>query len=196
MRYIAPLLADLANGIFATLLALWITGVDVVWWYYLIGIMFAMLPDVDAIPELIARRGHLAASSEHTHDHREYLHYPILFLIVGILIYSVSEFWGVFFLLGVSLHFLNDLYGTGWGIPLLWPVTQDRFKLFCDDDNNFSFKPRHFVRRIPHQALQTEITEHGVENWVAEVYLKVSTISVIEYTLFAIAIVLMVISLL
>lgn len=195
MRYIAPLLADFANGIFATLITGYVTGVEVEWWHFLIGIVIAMSPDVDAIPEAIRRRGHLAASAEDPDDHREYLHYPVLFFLVGLVLSYFSPFWGIFFLVGTALHFLNDLYGTGWGISLLWPLTKDRFKLFCGENNEFSFKLSHFVRRIPSQQLKNEIITYGNENWVEEYYLHITTISAIEYTLFVVSVVLMIIHL-
>ena len=128
MKEVLALLADWANGIFAVVLASYITGTEIVWWHFIIGILIAMCPDLDAIPELIKRKK-TAASAEHPSDHRGGLHYPIVFLIIGVVFIYLHPFFGWMFLIAVVLHFINDLYGTGWGIPLLWPVTDRRYKL-------------------------------------------------------------------
>lgn len=194
MRYIAPLLADFANGIFAVLITAHVLNVQILWWHFLIGIVFAMLPDLDAIPELL-RRGRIAASSEYVHDHRDYLHFPILFLLIGILVYVIFPFWGLLFLIATMLHFLNDMYGTGWGVPIFWPLSKDRYKFFCSEQNELSFRAQNFFRHIPHQNLQQEIVTHGYDDWVDRLYLHPSLISVIEYSLFGTALILLIVSL-
>lgn len=77
MKYVLALLADWANGIFAVLLALWVTGTEVVFWYFLVGIALSHLPNIDALSELW-RRGKVAASAENMADHRDGLHYPLI----------------------------------------------------------------------------------------------------------------------
>ncbi len=62
MKSILALLADWANGIFAVLLAATILGLDPLWWHFIVGIVLAMSPDIDAIPELLAR-GKVASSA-------------------------------------------------------------------------------------------------------------------------------------
>ncbi len=128
MKNILALLADLANGIFAVLLASYVTQSEVVWWLFLIGVPLAMCPDLDAIPELL-KRGKVSASDEYAYDHRDLLHLPILYILVGTLLAWLFGFWGFVFLFATLLHFINDLYGTGWGIPLFWPITKKRYKL-------------------------------------------------------------------
>jgi hypothetical protein len=190
MKMILPVLADFANGIFATIIAGYATGTEVVWWHFVIGIGFAMSPDIDAIPELL-RRGKVAASREHESDHRELLHYPIVFVVAGVLVFVYYPFWGALFLSATLFHFLNDLYGTGWGVSLFWPLTKDRFKLFTDSENIFSFTFRHAIRRIPHKDLAKEIHDHGMEDWIDEFYLKANPVSIVEYLVFAFALILL-----
>lgn len=189
------LFADLANGIFAVHIAAFLTGTEIMWWHYLIGILLAMLPDLDALPELF-QRGKLAASASHIHDHRELLHVPLVFLGIGVLAAYLYGYWGSVFLLATMLHFVNDLYGTGWGVPVLKPMSKDRFKLFSNVDNNMSLHLNDWIRRIPINDLTKQIVDHGNENWIEDTYWKLTPISVIEYALFGISIVLVVVTLL
>ncbi len=194
LKQVPALLADFANGIFATLLAALITGEEVLWWYFLIGIPLAMLPDLDAIPELFAK-GSIGATSDHNHDHRELLHHPLLFFILGAVSGAMFGYWGWVFLFATMLHFVNDLYGTGWGIALFWPFSKDRYKFFTDEDNEMSFGWADLLRRLPIQELPTRIESHGNENWLADSYYRVSTVATIEYSIFLLAVVLMALSL-
>ncbi|MCA9366233.1 metal-dependent hydrolase [Candidatus Kaiserbacteria bacterium] len=210
MKNILVLLADWANGIFAVLLASWCTGAEVVWWYFLVGILLAMCPDLDAIPELW-RRGKLAASSEHPTDHRDGLHYPIVFIVAGTLLAWWLGFWGFVFLFATLLHFINDLYGTGWGIKLLWPFTSHNYKflgrrvnrlkflLVSDGDwahINTSERRLRLLVSWSKDELPSYIDRWGDEDWIERWYLRLNWISCIEYGLFGIALILAVVTLL
>ncbi len=213
MNFLKPLLsllADFANGIFATLLAAYFTGTEVLWWHFLIGIPLAMLPDLDALPELL-RRGKVSSSSENTRDHRDGLHFPILFLIVGIAAGQYFGFYGYLFLFATMLHFVNDLYGTGWGIPLFWPVTKRKYKFFGSrvnqlksmlpaDDGEGSLiaseQQPHFIASWSEEEMPYYIKRFGVDDWIDKVYLTVNWISITEYSLFILSIILVVITLL
>jgi len=209
MKEILALLADFANGIFAIVLASYITSTEVLWWYFPVGILLAMSPDLDAIPELL-KRGRVSASSEYTKDHREGLHYPIFFIFIGILLSYFYGFWGYTFLLAIILHFINDLYGTGWGIPALWPKTKRRYKflgrrvnrmksvLVEDGDwDNLSHSERklRLIVSWEESELATYIKKWGVDKWIEKYYLRINWISGIEYSLFIFSIVLIIISL-
>lgn len=209
MKNIIVLLADIANGIFAIVFAAYITQTEVLWWYFLIGIPLAMCPDLDALPELF-KRGKISASSAYPHDHRDTLHFPVLFLLMGGLLAWQFGFWGFVFLLATLFHFLNDLYGTGWGIPLFWPVTKKRYKLFgrrvnrlksvllADGDwSNISTQERRFRILVSwnKEELDSYIVQWGMDNWIKKTYFKLNWISCVEYSLFIFACVLVLVSL-
>ena len=209
MKEILALLADWANGIFAVVLASYITNTEIVWWYFIIGILFAMCPDLDAFPELI-KRGKIAASAEYPSDHREGLHYPIVFILIGGIFIYLYPFLGWMFLFAIMLHYINDLYGTGWGIPLLWPLTNRRYKLLGrrvnrmksiliqdGDWDNLSDPERRlrFMVSWKKDELTPYIQKWGVENWIKKYYLNINWISGIEYGLFIFAIILLIINL-
>ncbi len=209
MKNILVLLADIANGIFAVVLASFVTHTEVVWWYFLIGIPLAMFPDVDALPELF-KRGKVSATEDYANDHRDILHFPVLFLIVGVMLILQFGFWGWVFLFATMLHFINDLYGTGWGIPLLWPFSKKRYKLLGRRANRLKSvlvedgdwqKLSSDERRLrgivswSQEELQYYITRWGMDNWIERIYLKLNWISVIEYSLFIFSCVLVVLQL-
>lgn len=198
MKNILALLADIANGIFATCIASYVLGAELVWWHVLVGIVFAMSPDIDAISELL-KRGKVSASAEHAVDHRTFLHWPVFSLTLGCVAWILFGYFGLMWLIAIALHLINDLYGTGWGIPALWPITNDRFKIFGrrvnrlkfqlqedNDWNDLSHNERKFrflvhwnSRELPHY-----IQRWGQENWIARWYLNLNWVSGIEYMLF------------
>ncbi len=202
MKSLLAILADVANGLFAVLVATQLTSTDLAWWYIPAGIALAMSPDLDAIPELL-KRGRVAASSQFAHDHREALHFPILFLVAGTILLQFDVFWGTLFLLATMLHFVNDLYGTGWGIPLLWPLTNRRYKLLGRRANLLKqiLQEKGLWDTLPqderrlrlivtwsHDELGEYIQNYGIDDWIDRYYLRINWISGIEYTLFLVAI--------
>lgn len=209
MKNILALLADWANGIFAVFLAATIIGIDPAWWHFLIGILLAMSPDIDAIPELIAR-GRVASSAEHMRDHRMFLHYPIISLPLGLLAWYVIGYWGLLWLLAIILHLINDLYGTGWGVQLMYPFSKRHYKFFARRANRLPEQIRgndeyellpasetkvRFLISWSDEELPSYIKRFGLEEWIDEWYLTVNPTSITEYSLFMVAVVLLVFSL-
>ncbi len=210
MKNLLPLLADWVNGMFAVLIVSYWFGVDPTWWYFLIGIMLAMSPDIDAIPELLVRR-RVAASSEHVRDHRTFLHYPIIALPVGVIAMQVFGYWGAVWFVALGLHLVNDLYGTGWGLALLYPLSTRHFKFFARRVNQMPFLLQASgrwedlsldERRVRVLASWTKaelpiyITQYGMDDWIRHCYLTFNPIAITEYALFGLALTLTVVSLL
>jgi len=208
MKNILALLADWANGIFAVLIASWWVGVEPQWWYFAVGILLSHSPDLDAIPELI-RNGKVGATEEHPKDHRDGLHYPVVLLsIAGVATY-LFPFWGLVFLIAVSLHLLNDLYGTGWGIKLFWPISKLHYKFLGRRVNRLKYvlasdwdalsesekRLRVFVTWTPAEV-PVYMKKWGLDNWIELYYFRINWISGIEYSLFCVAVFLMILSLL
>lgn len=204
MKNILSLLADFANGMFAVLLVSYITGHEIVWWYFIIGIVLAMSPDIDAIPEIMSR-GKVAASPEHPRDHRTFLHYPIVAISLGLLATWLVPFWGFVWFVALMFHLVNDLYGTGWGLPLLYPVTGSHYKFFVRRANQSPdlLKERGLWEALPgsestlrfvvswrKDELLWYILQYGMDDWIDRCYLRVNPIMVTEYSLFLLAVIL------
>jgi hypothetical protein len=204
MKNILALLADWANGLFAVLIASWWFGVEPLWWHFAIGLVLSHAPDLDAIPELL-RRGRVAASAEHPHDHREALHYPIILITLAVLVAYFIPYWGTIFLVAVALHLINDLYGTGWGIKLFWPLSKKNYKLLGRRVNRLEYilksdgdweqqpeserKLRWLVSWSP-EELPGYMTRWGIDDWIPKYYGTLNSISAVEYSLFLLAIIL------
>jgi hypothetical protein len=210
MKNLVSLLADWANGIFAVLIASWWFGIDPLWWHFLVGLVLSHAPDIDAIPELL-KRGKVAASAEHPHDHRDALHYPVILITLAVAVAYLLPYWGTIFLIVVILHLINDLYGTGWGIKLFWPLSKrnykvlgrrvNRLKYLLEQDGDWD-KQTHEERRLKWlvswspEELPKYMTRWGIDNWIPKYYFHFNSISLVEYGLFIIAVVLMLITLL
>jgi len=210
MKNIVSLFADWANGIFAVLFAAWWFGIDPLWWHFAIGLLLSHAPDIDAIPELF-KRGRVAASAEHPYDHRETLHYPVVLITLAALIAYFVPYWGAIFLFSVTLHLINDLYGTGWGIKLFWPLSKRNYKLLGRRVNRLRYllvqdgdwdTQSHNERRLralvswSPDELPVYMTRWGIDNWIPKYYFHLNSISIIEYGLFLIAVCLLLVTLL
>ena len=209
MKSILAFLADFANGIFAVLIVCAVYDVPPVWWYFLIGLPLAQLPDIDAIPEIL-KRGKVSVDAQYTRDHRTFLHYPIISMIIFIPVYYFGGFWGMVIAVAVLLHLLNDMYGTGWGLQLLWPLSTRHFKFFGRRANrlhgmlakagDLTLLPPdetrlRFMVSWGEDELEDYITRFGVDNWIIHWYLRPNWVAVVEYSLFLVAFTLMVVSL-
>ncbi len=209
MRNIVSLFADWANGIFAVLIAGWWWGIDPQWWHFAVGLLLSHTPDIDALPELL-KRGRVAASAEHPHDHREALHYPAVLIVFAIVIAWAIPYWGTVFLIAVLLHLINDLYGTGWGIKLFWPFSSRNYKVLGRRVNRLEYilkedgdweTQTHDERRLrflvswTQEELLVYMKRWGIDDWIPKYYFHVNAISIIEYSLFILALILMLMTL-
>ena len=205
MKNILALLADWANGIFALLLASVITQTEILWWHIPIGLLLSHLPDIDAVPELL-RRGRVSASAENLIDHRTFLHFPLFSIPLSFLAALYVGYWGWVLFISIILHLVNDLYGTGWGLRLLYPFSHRYFKVLGRRVNRLKhslvLEGRWDVltedeRKLPFLVswsdteLPAYIQEWGIDEWIGKVYQNPNFISVIEYALFILAVILM-----
>lgn len=203
VKNILALLADWANGIFAVLLASHITGTEIIWWHFLLGIVFSHLLDLDAVPDFLQRGMIGGAIAEK--DHRDGLHYPLLVIPLAVASILYIGYWGWVVLFALVLHFMNDLYGTGWGIQIFWPFSRRRFKVLGRRVN----QPKYILienglwDELPHSERRLrffvtwsvdEISHYfctyGMDNWVDTYYARGSVVAYIEYVLFTTAVVL------
>ena len=185
LKLILPTLGDLANGVFAVTAAAYLFETDLQWWHLVAATIFSLLPDVDALPELFLHGavGKKQVNSKLPTNHRSFMHYPALYLIFGLLLYSWDQFWGVIFIGAITLHFLRDVLGTGWGIKLLWPMSYKNYKFMSSGANSMHSAHSFADSEIPEIA-----STQGNSNWLEDTYLRFTWISCIEYTLFVVAV--------
>lgn len=159
---------DVAVGIFLAFITGWAFSIPVDPRWLGLGIGFALLPDIDVIPELL-RRGRLGGKEEGIH--RTWTHYPLLFPLP---ILAIHIFFGlpaaVLAAAGMYAHVIHDSMGEGWGIRWLAPVNFRNFKLFSRKTGEFDWGTR-LVSWEPDELAAT-MREHGNENWVRDFYLR------------------------
>lgn len=192
LKLILPMLGDFANGVFAVVFASWLLGAEVMWWHFLVGFVCALLPDLDALPEVLAHGqvGKKQEGSTLAANHRTYLHYPVIYLAVGLLVFPWYPYWGTIFLLGTLLHFVRDMLGTGWGVKALWPMSNKNYRFFSQGNDDFQA-----TAALTDEETSEFAEEHGNSDWLEDTYLRLTWISGIEYALFLGAIMLLVFSL-
>jgi hypothetical protein len=185
MHRILPLLCDAGLGIFVFLAVSHAYRVEDGWSGFLIFCIF--LPDLDSFSQL-HRKGYVAASAEDPVDHREFLHKPVLWLLPSLMLWVAFGYVGALLFFLFLVHFLHDSVLTGWGVPWLSPWNRTRIKFFADETNHESLRKKDWVRTWRPDELAQMIRAHGNEDWIRDLYMRLTPVSVIEYSIFALGI--------
>ena len=150
------------------------------------GIAFALLPDIDFFIEFFK---HGSVGGKVIREHRELTHFPIIYIPVAIFIYLIfGAMWTAMFSLAIFAHFLHDSIGIGWGIKWFWPFSKKAYKFFSEKDGRFS--SRLIISWSPEEL--TEVAaNHGDPNWIRNIYLRPTPISVIEFSFFVISLIIL-----
>ncbi len=182
MERIGLFFCDAGLGALSVIFICSIFGVPVTGGYFLVGIIFAYIPDIDwALDKHFWKTGTVAAYAANPYDHREGLHKPLLWAAVisvwGLLVASPAPHIAM---TAVMMHFLHDTTGTGWGMPWLWPLSKRRFKLFSTRDNVLSL--RSIFMSWSYAELPEYITKYGRGNWKSHYYNSWTPVASIETT--------------
>lgn len=173
------MLLDIAAGIFSSIFVSWFFDFEISSFLILAGIVFALLPDFDFLVEFIKHR---SVGGKVIREHRELIHYPIIYIPIVVLIYFLTDiFWATLFTTGILSHFIHDSIGIGWGIKWLWPFSKKSYKLFSEKDGSFS--SRLIVSWEP-EELREVVLKYGDPNWIKNIYLRLHPVSVIEFIFF------------
>lgn len=189
---IGPWLADFGHGILITIILLSLFGMEPNITYFLLGLLFSVIPDLDGLKEALLFGVTKVDAGEHG-DHRDGLHYPLAWLIVGGVLLYMNTFVGTLFILCVSTHFLNDSWGTGWGIPWLWPFSKRSYKFFSRNNVDADVTLQSLVTSWDPQTKNSVAKDIGNRNWLADIYGRFHIISAIEYGTFVVALIVAVI---
>lgn len=149
----------------------------------LIGILFTLLPDLDFIFYFLKER----KVDKFSHEHRDLIHYPIFYFVIGgFLLYLIFPFYIFILFLACSLfHFLHDSVGTGWGIKWLYPFSGKNYKFFSNKDGKAAFS----VIGWSKEELKNLAQEKGDDNWIKNVFFKPSFINIVEFLAFLISLI-------
>lgn len=179
---------DIAIGIILAFLTGQIFHFPVNALWLLLGIGFALLPDIDVIYELVKRSGNLGGKE--LGGHREWTHYPLLYIpFVFVIFYVFGPPLAFLAASALFWHVLHDSMGLGWGIVALGPFSDRRYKFFSRKDGSFSWQSP--IVSWEREELRALVRERGNENWIRDTYLRPTWTSVTEILALAIALALL-----
>jgi hypothetical protein len=134
--------------------------------WIILGIAFALLPDLDFWIELARRR---TVGGKVLGDHRVLTHIPLLFVIPAILIFIYGGVaLGTLFVLGVYGHFVHDATGMGYGYRLFYPFSPLFYKFFSDREGNIYRDSKHLCVRWTRKEVEALHLEHGNDRWLSD----------------------------
>jgi len=181
---------DIGIGIIISIFISWRFGIEPSFSFFLLGVSFAMIPDIDFILHLIKTK-----FKDTSHEHREILHYPILFFGLGLpllLFIGVQKEIIWLFVLGVSWHFINDTTTIGYGIQWLWPFSNKYLSMF--NFHNTPNKPKLPFRLFniwSPKEVDDIAKKYGDPDWIKNIYFKFSPLAIVEYSVFFISLVIL-----
>lgn len=153
--------------------------------WFLGGILFAFLPDIDFWVEY-AQRG--TVGGKFLGAHRTLLHNPLT-LVPFIIFIGVffGPAWMTLAAFGIIGHFIHDSLGMGFGVRWLWPFSARFYKVFSDREGNIYYDLAH-LKPISwtQEEVQKVIQEKGNDNWIQEdiAYAKRNAASILLKLLF------------
>lgn len=167
---------DIAIGIITSIFISNVYSIDLTTQLLISGIIFNLLPDLDAIISLLKN------NEKFSHYHRDLFHKPIIFIILGILIYFyLSQPLGLLFILNTLAHFVHDSIGIGWGVQWLWPFNKNHYAFFYLYSLPHKKIPRKLIYCWTHKELPDVVKEYGDEDWIRNIYFKFHPYAIIEY---------------
>ena len=132
--------------------------------WLILGVVFALLPDIDFWLEYI-KRGTVGGTVIDLH--RTFLHTPILYIPIILFIGTwYGPAWMVLFAFGVLGHHLHDSVGMGYGVRWLWPFTTHWYKFFSSKDGEIYYDFQHFFVSWSDEEMKALVKKRGNDNWL------------------------------
>ncbi len=155
---------DIAFGILGAVIISRITGAVLGWPLIAASIIFALLPDFNFLPDYIENRG----GSKFSHEHRDLLHNPIPYLLIGFVLLSLWNVWIAVLFAALGLcHFLHDSVGIGWGVRWAYPFSKKYYKFFSDKDGRLS---KNLVASWTPEEQKEAATKYGDPRWLSRYF--------------------------
>ncbi len=156
------MLLDIGAGI---LLGLWLGPSHSTLFNVLFGVLFTLLPDSDTFIYFYLRK-HSEKFHQKLQDHRVFFHYPLPYLLIGIvIILLVYPPILPLFIFGTIEQFLHDSIGPGWGIPWLYPFYKRYFKFFYQLDLSIAKQPQKIAWVWSKEEQDRLTREYGDADW-------------------------------
>lgn len=146
--------------------------------FILLGIFFALLPDIDIF-------WYWFGKPKLEHDHRSFTHFPLLYIFLTPVVYIFfGPVYGTLFALCVAMHLIHDTIGMGWGIAWFAPFSYRKFRFLSQGGHGGSWEL--FRTWLPHEEAALAKHQHDPQ-WFTTYYLRPNLIGFVEYTVFCIA---------
>ena len=152
------------------------------------GIVFALCPDADFLVHFY-RRG----ISREDYQHRNMIHYPLLFLPIGTVAAFLlgGKLWAMLFFLGALSHFVHDSIAIGWGIKWLYPFSTKNYVFLYHYSKVKKRGLRKLIFAFDKNTLNETVAEHWDDDWLRNIYYKWHPIAIVEFGVFIFALTLL-----
>jgi hypothetical protein len=176
---------DIGIGILAAVLVSKIFVLPLSLGLVFVGVIFALLPDLDFI--LYKAKKDL----KNIHKHRNLLHYPLLYIPIGVIvILFFSKPLTILFGICSLLHFIHDSIGIGWGIKWFFPFSKNSYSfLNIYQPPNKEQIPKAFLHIWKDEEMDMIVDKYGDENWIKNIYFHFHPYAIFEFLVFIIAVV-------
>jgi hypothetical protein len=172
---------DIGLGILIPITLSKIFGFELTNSFIYFGILFSLLPDIDF---LLFKMLKLSGGD---HKHREILHFPILYIILGsILVYIFNQNLILLFIICSLFHFLHDSIGIGWGIQWFAPFNMNHYQFLYTANKGMD---RSLVYTYKPEELDKISEKYGDKDWFRNIYLKFHPYSLFELFVFIISLI-------
>jgi hypothetical protein len=154
------------------------------------ALFFSMLPDLDFIIYKIFK-----IHKDKGYKHRDLFHAPLLYLPIGfIIIFFINETLAFIFLAISFLHFLHDSIAYGRGVKWLYPFSNNSYAFIYEYSRVVKKGLWQWVFIFNEKNLDEWDEEHGDEDWIKNIYYSLHPIAIIEFGVFFIALLCLIIS--
>lgn len=182
---------DIGVGILTAIFIDSIYQVDSFVWLVVVGIFFSLLPDLDFIYYKLDKK----KKFEKGYAHRNLFHLPFLYLPLGTLMIWIlfGKLWGLLFLITSFMHFAHDSIAYGRGVKWLYPFSGDGFAfiyLYSRVVKNGLWAPMFVFNK---ESIAKFDEEHGDENWLENIFYKFHPIAIVEWAVFIISLIVLMI---
>jgi hypothetical protein len=193
MKHLSKILPALGDaGIGLTVSAVMISWFDApaTFLFVLWVLAWAYLPDLDGAFHFI-KTGKAVADLENGRDHREGLHYPLIWTVLfGVLVYFFGiNIWLISAYTAIVLHFLHDMIGIGWGVQIFAPLDWGSYKLFSKKWVSADVSLLPLVTRYSRPELRKALMKYGEADWIERYFCKVTHVSIVDYSFFLIGVI-------
>lgn len=169
---------DIGIGILSSLGIAHAFSVEVTWMWVLVGIIFAVLPDMDIIPYAIKK----FSLSRKITDHRSYTHYPIVYIPLTIFVYMGFGLpYATLFFVCIFFHLIHDTLWLGWGVAWGAPFSTRRYKFFPDKDGKITTQ---FLLSWDEDEEEEIYKEYHNPHWIRDFYFRPNLVAYVEYSVF------------